>query len=81
MKNYQSLLEMWLKLLQEPHAFTSDLKFTNLTTQADNAIVSACSCPILKSLLSPIKDTNHALQILRDYNFSDEKLHPVISIF
>ena len=49
-------------------------------------IVSACSCPtelissyldrikvpIVKSLPSYIKDTNHALEIFRDFNFSGE---------
>ena len=49
-------------------------------------IVSACSClaelissyldrtmvPIVKSLLSYIKDTNHTLEIFRDFNFSGE---------
>ena len=49
-------------------------------------IVSACSCPtelissyldrimvpIVKSLPSYIKDTNHALEIFRDFNFSCE---------
>ena len=49
-------------------------------------IVSACSCPtelissylnkimvpIVKSLPSLIKNTNHALKIFRDFNFSGE---------
>ena len=80
-KNCRLLLQISLSQLLELHVFTFYQKFTNLTTQAD--LVSACSCPtelissyldkimapIVRSLPSYVKDSQHALQIFRDFNF------------
>ena len=82
--NYLSLLKISSSLLLGPHAFISNLKFTNPTTQAVQLFQHAVALlnlsraiekvmtPIVKSLPSYIKDSNHALEIFHSFNFSGE---------
>ena len=82
--NYLSLLKISSSLPLGPHAFISNLKFTKPTTQAVQLFQHAVALlnlsraiekvmtPIVKSLPSYIKDSNHALEIFHSFNFSGE---------
>ena len=81
-KNYRLLLPISSSLPLEPRVFTFYLKSTNLIIRAVLSFLPAVvplklissyldkiMAPIVKSLPSYIKDSQHAFEIFRDFNF------------